>query len=128
MGPSGSSLVLTEQPKGDFEMERDLRESYPHHYIADHDGLHDFVKTKIDPKTGGYLTEWELNKAAEAEAQKKLEESWEKPYFKVPADMIMDWDGDCYAKHVKSFGKECSKYGSLEANQDFSNVRKHAYL
>lgn len=49
-------------------MERDLRESYPHHYIADHDDMHNFVKSKIDTKTGGYITEWELGKAAEAEA------------------------------------------------------------
>jgi len=86
------------------------------------------VKSKIDTKTGGYITEWELGKAAEAEAQKKLEETWKKPYFMVPADMIMDWDGDCYAKHSKTFGKECSQYGNLEANQDFSRARKVAYL
>ena len=46
----------------------------------------------------------------------------------VPADMIMDWDGDCYAKHTKTFGKECSQYGSKEANQDFSNARRVAYV
>ena len=105
-----------------------MRESYPDTYISDHDSLHDFVKSKIDTKTGGYITEWELGKAAEAEAQKKLEETWKKPYFMVPADMIMDWDGDCYAKHSKTFGKECSQYGNLEANQDFSRARKVAYL
>jgi hypothetical protein len=109
-------------------MERDLRESYPASYRPDKDGLREFVKSKIDVKTGGYVTEWEQNKAAEAEAQKKLEQTWEKPYFSVPADMIMDWDGDCYAKHVKSFGKECSRYGNLEANQDFRNARKVSYL
>lgn len=105
-----------------------MRESYPHTYIPDHDALHEFVKSKIDPKNGGYITEWELNKATEDDAQKKLEDSYQKPYFMVPADMIMDWDGDCYAKHSATFGKECSQYGSKKANQDFSNARKVSYL
>jgi hypothetical protein len=51
-----------------------------------------------------------------------LEASYEKPYFRVPAGMNMDWDGDCYVKNAKTYGKECTIYGSDKTNKDFSKT------
>ena len=88
---------------------------------AQNSDLRDFVKEKLD-KNGGYITEWELDKARDAEKEKALLASYEKPYFRVPGDMIMDWDGDCYAKNAKTYGKECTRYGSDTTNKDFSKT------
>lgn len=59
--PRPTSFVETDQPKGEFELERDLREEYPKTLGTEkvHDDIRDFVKEKLD-NNGGYVTEWEL--------------------------------------------------------------------
>lgn len=36
--------------------------------------------------------------------------------------MNMDWDGNCYAENAKTYGKECTRYGSDTTNKNFSKT------
>ena len=115
---------------GDFwQTERDSSAGYPSLTVGElypdhnHGDVKDFVTDYIDKKTGGYKTDWVVSKEKDAEAEKKLNEAAAKPYFRVPADMNMDWDGDCYVWNVKNYGKNCSAYGNRNENSGWKNTR-----
>ena len=62
-------------------------------------GLKDTVTRYFDPSTSAFKTQFEIDEEDAAEAQKELEETYEKPYFTIKSEYITpDLYGDKYLK------------------------------
>lgn len=68
---------------------------------------HDFAKDRIDARTGRFKTEWEVSEDIAAEAQKDLEETYEKPFYTVPEGVLNDWPGTRFTTSLRCFGHAC---------------------
>lgn len=112
--PRFASVQLeSEQPLGAFEAERDSLAGYPsewttfEHPANDKKELRQFVHKYIEPKTGRLKTEFEVGLEDAQAAEKKFQEAAQKPYFRVPSDMINDWTGHRYVTTHRCFGERC---------------------
>ena len=81
----------------------------------------------MEPKTGRFRTQFEVDNDHEMEAAKKLKEAREKKKFYVRDDMINDWPGDRFltASHG-CFGGPCNKDSNL-VQLDTQKHRRFAY-
>ena len=94
-------------------------DAYPGH---DHKDVNEFVNEHINQNTGAWITPHEAELNHQAKLDKELDEAAAKPHWLPPADMMMDWDGHCYAIHAKTYGKECSQYGNMNENSNWKEV------
>lgn len=95
--PVDQTEVQTEaensQPIGDFEADRDNENGYPSSFKT-RDTNEKFVNNYINKKNGAFITQFDVDQAADAKAEKELKEASEKTKFKVPSGMINDWTGN----------------------------------
>ena len=113
--PDDKAHLQLAQPLGLFEHTRDAEAGYPGKWSTK--DFHDFAKDHIDARTGRFKTEFEVAEEKAAEAQKDLEETYEKPYFRVREDLINDWPGTRFVTTHRCYGHPCKsdlkRYGLL---------------
>lgn len=84
----------------------------------------------VDARTGRFKTQFEVDEEIAAEEEKKLQETYEKPAFKVQDWMLDDWTGHRYVTSHRCYGHECKsdlkKNGMLMQinNQDDERVEE----
>lgn len=103
--PKDKEQVQLDQPLGLFELQRDSEAWYPAHTSSK--DIHDFAKDYIDKRTGRFKTEFEVAEEKAAEAQKDLEETYEKPFFKLREGFLDDWPGTKYVTTHRCYGHPC---------------------
>ena len=108
------NLVQTSQPTGVFEAARDEEAGYPSTIPNELWPTHDqkditkFVQARIDPASGRYKTEWEVEQEEAAVAESKLQKMRDAPYFTLNMDQIVpDWTGNKYVTTHRCFGGPC---------------------
>jgi len=112
--PSDENLVQVDESKemphayGNFHEERDLAAGYPKEYNADKDMVK-MIKAHIQGETGAFVTPFEVQNRYDEELEKKLNETAQKPAFKVNDRMIDDWPGTRFTTTHACFGKPCEK-------------------